>query len=127
MEEEEKKLYGTVTLFRAASWQEVENMIVSNKYNGITWWTSNKKDLGHYFEQAAIEIIIKIDEKLECEYIAEKEVNLENYTFGQAEMKCPEGSIWFSIGGEYLKDNIVSLRKVDCCEIDFTDDEDDVD
>jgi hypothetical protein len=94
-------------LYRGMNLGEL-NKVRNDSFKNITWWTSNVNNMFRYYEGGCIKIEIDVDEAERMEYIRTEEEACVNYTFGSAEMKVPEDSIWFSISKDYLLEHIVS-------------------
>lgn len=116
---ERKKNYKTIKLYRGCSLYE-KNCITTKEFPNLTWWSTDIRDAGHYYEGCCIEIKVLIYENDRMDYLLDRNDLPNNYTFGSSKMECPEGSIWYSFSGKYLEDNILTIAEV---EPEFHDDE----
>lgn len=123
MDKSNKNNYKIVTLYRGCNLHE-KNCIVTREFHDITWWSTNIKDAGHYYEGCCLKMDIKLYTNSIMRYVQESNQIPSNYTFGYEEMECPKGSIWYSFGKEYLKENILEIREV---QPEFYEDDKDVD
>jgi hypothetical protein len=92
--------------------------ILKGQFGVLSWWSDNLETLAHYYEGYAIEITVKIDPKLEMEYVRyldkleEIGCSIEEYTYGFIDVICPIGAIWYSFGKDYLEKNIVEIKEI---------------
>lgn len=119
MDKSNKNNYKTIKLYRGCSLYE-KNCITTKEFPNLTWWSTDIRDAGHYYEGCCIEITVLIYENDRMDYLRDRSNFPNNYTFGSSEMECPEGSIWYSFSGKYLEDNILTIAEV---EPEFYDDE----
>lgn len=108
---ERKKNYRTVKLYRGCSLHE-KKCIITKEFPNLTWWSTDIRDAGHYYEGCCIGITVLIYENDRMDYLRNINDYPSNYTFGSAEMECPKGSTWYSCSSKYLKDNILEIAEV---------------
>ena len=78
----------------------------------------NIETVAHYYEGCVIEVDIDLDPALESEYAANEEgllLPLDQYGWGKAKMRCPEGATWYSFSNWYLKSHVRSVQEIFPC------------
>ena len=98
----------TVTLYRGSDY-DIGHQLLNRTCQNITWWSTVDSIIDHYGGMA-LKLVLQINTEEENDYIREYE---DNYTgFGRAEMRCPEGHIWYSISPKYLFENVISIEEI---------------
>jgi hypothetical protein len=92
--------------------------MLKGKFNDLSWWSDNLETLAHYYEGCAVKIVVKIDPKLEMEYVRylgtldEIGCPIDKYTYGFIKTICPEGATWYSFSKDYLEKNIIGIEEI---------------
>ena len=110
-----------IVLYRGTSKNELVDSL-NGKFSDVSWWTTNIKNLSHYYDGACIEINLIVNKEVEKEYIKDRTELTPDYTFGGAEMSCPKDSIWYSISKAYMETGVAILKEIKPI---FNDDDDD--
>ena len=104
----------TVTLMTGTNVTKGKELL-NNEYNTISWWSDNMETLAQYYEGCAIEIDVTLDPDKKQDYIrslTDYVFCFCEYTYGFAEMSCPEGATWYSFSRDYLEKNVVAVREI---------------
>lgn len=107
-----KENYKIVKLYRGCNTSELD-CILTREFSDISWWSTEIRDGGHYYEGGCIEIKLITYPNEEMEYLQNDSNIPTDYTFGSAEMECPKDSIWYSLSGNYIKEHLVEIHEVE--------------
>lgn len=91
------------------------NKMLRGKFNPVVWASDNMETVAHYYEGAVVEIEVKLLKSKQHKYIRENtELRLykNGYNWGCAEMRYPEGAMWYSFSREYLSKYLVGIREI---------------
>ena len=101
-----------ITLYRGCNTHELDS-IITREFSEITWWSTDARDAGHYYEGGCIKLRLLEEPTEKMEYLQDSNGIPINYTFGSAEMECPKDSTWYSISNKYIKEYSAELCEVE--------------
>ena len=95
----------------------VRDRMLRGEYNPLVWATASLETVAHYFEGAVVEITVRLADSLRSKYVRDANElqelsNADNYRWGVAEMRYPDGASWYSFSREYLESHLVFLREI---------------
>lgn len=93
----------------------VYELMRGGKYNDLVWASDNLETVAHYYEGTVVEIEVYLNKSRQRQYLRSTALlhrYRRPYGWGCAEMKCPEGAIWYSFSREYLHEYLISMREI---------------
>lgn len=78
-------------------------------FNHTIWASDNLQTAAHYYEGCVIGFDVRLVKSRNGDYCSHPVC--DGYGWGRTEVNYPEGAIWYSFSGEYLKEHMLSIRE----------------